>query len=107
MIYAIIKGSLVILINYYAPNQENGQIQVLNEIQEHLGNLDLDQGTQLICGGDLDIILQSYKLSAENDMCNIYGTRCPFSKCYTCRQKLLLSSLNWTTFLFLIICRNK
>ena len=41
-----------ILINYYAPNNENGQIQVLNEIQEQFDLLDLDQDTQIIWGGE-------------------------------------------------------
>ena len=36
------KRSHFILINYYAPNDENGQIQVLNEIQEQLDHLDPD-----------------------------------------------------------------
>ena len=35
IINTIINGFPFILINYYAPNDENGQIQVLNEIQEH------------------------------------------------------------------------
>ena len=48
IINTIIKGSPFILINYYAPNDENGQIQVLNEIQEQLDLLDPDQDIQII-----------------------------------------------------------
>ena len=48
VINTIIKGSPFILINYYASNDKNGQIQVLNEIQEQLDLLDLDQDTQII-----------------------------------------------------------
>ena len=56
IINAVIKGSLFLLINFYAPNDENGQIQVLNEIQEQLDHLDPDQDTQIIWGGDFNLI---------------------------------------------------
>ena len=64
VIETIIKGSPFILINYYAPNDENGQIQVLNEIQEQLDLLDLDQDTQIIWGGDFNVIFDT-KLDAD------------------------------------------
>ena len=41
------KGSPFILINCYAPNNENGQIQIQNEMQEQLDHLDPDQDTQI------------------------------------------------------------
>ena len=53
------KGSPFISINYYAPNDENGQIQVLNEIQEQLDLLDPDQDTQIIWGGDFNVIFDT------------------------------------------------
>ena len=56
VINIIIKGSPFILINYYAPNDENGQIQVLTEIQEQLDLLDPDQDTEIIWGGDFNVI---------------------------------------------------
>ena len=53
-----------ILINYYAPNNKNGQIQVLNEIQKQLDHLDPDQDTQIIWGGDFNVIFDT-KLDAD------------------------------------------
>ena len=64
VINTIIKGSPFILINYYAPNDENRKIQVLNEIQEQLGLLDLDQDAQIIWGGDFTVIFDT-KLDAD------------------------------------------
>ena len=90
------KGSPFILINYYTPNVENGQI--LNEIQEQLDLLDPDQDTQIIWGGDFNVIFDTkldadggggggnpqlklnsvsklLSMIAENDMCDIYRIR--------------------------------
>ena len=64
IINTIIEGSPFILINYYAPNDENGQIQVLNEIHEQLDLLDPDQDTQIIWGGDFNVIFDT-KLDAD------------------------------------------
>ena len=64
IIYTIIKGFPFILINYYAPNDENGQIQILSEIQEQLDILDSDQDTQIIWGGDFNVIFDT-KLDAD------------------------------------------
>ena len=64
IINTIMKGSPSILINYYAPNNKNGQIQVLNEIQKQLDHLDPDQDTQIIWGGDFNVIFDT-KLDAD------------------------------------------
>ena len=69
IINTIIKGSPFILINYYTPNDENGQIQVLNEIQEQLDLLDHDQGTKIIWGGDFNVIFDT-KLDADGGTLN-------------------------------------
>ena len=53
-----------ISINYYAPNDENGEIQVPNEIQEQLDHLDPDQDTRIIWGGDF-FVIDDTKLDAD------------------------------------------
>ena len=102
VINIIMKGSPFILINYYAPNYENGQIQVLDEIQDQLDILDPDQETQIIWGEDFNVIFDTnldadggnpqlklnsvaklLSMIAENDMCDIYRVGYPFSKHYT------------------------
>ena len=69
IINTIIKESLFIFINYYAPNDENGQIQILNEIQEQLDLLDPDQDTQIIWGGYFNVIFDT-KLDADGGTLN-------------------------------------
>ena len=59
VINTIIKGAPFILINYYAPIDENGQVQVLNEIQEQLDILDPDQ----------DKLQVHWKRSKISDLC--------------------------------------
>ena len=36
-----IQGQLYILINYYAPNTENGQIQTFKEVANHITEMDI------------------------------------------------------------------
>ena len=117
IINTIIKRSPFILINYYASNDENEQIQVLNEVQEQLDLLDPDQDTQIILGGDFNVIFDTnldrwgnprlklnsvtklLSMIAENDMCNIYRVRFLFSKRYTWRQKSPLKQCRLDYFL--------
>ena len=48
---AIVQDSPVILINYYAPNDESSQVRVLQEINRIVTGLDLEQSTFIIWGG--------------------------------------------------------
>ena len=48
---AIVQDSPVILINYYAPNDESSQVHVLLEINRIVTGLDLEQNTSIIGGG--------------------------------------------------------
>ena len=55
--YVIFKVEIqilpIILINYYAPNEEGQQVQILTEISEILEKMELEEDSQLIWGGDL------------------------------------------------------
>ena len=59
-----IEGSPFIIINYYAPDKENDQLLVLNEINQNIDELDIDQNTQIIWGGDFNI---SFDLQLDAD----------------------------------------
>ena len=48
---AVIQDSPVILINYYAPNDESQQVRVLLEINRIVTGLDIEQNTSVIWGG--------------------------------------------------------
>ena len=54
---AIVQDSPVILINYYAPNDESSQVRVLLEINRTVTSLDLEQNTSIIWGGGGDFHL--------------------------------------------------
>ena len=45
------------LINYYGPNLETQQVSVLDELTKVLSNLELKENTNLILGGDFNLIL--------------------------------------------------
>ena len=46
-----------VLVNYHAPNDEQGQLYTLNEISDKLKTLSVDEDTRLIWGGDWNCIL--------------------------------------------------
>ena len=46
----------VILVNYYAPNGEKEQVEVLTQIKEFLSTIEYDQNTAMIWGGDFNVI---------------------------------------------------
>ena len=50
-----ICGKSYILINTYAPNDENSQVNLFNEIQTNIFNLKTPQDAQIIWGGDFNL----------------------------------------------------
>ena len=52
-----IQENPYVLINYYAPNLETQQVSVLDELTKILSNLELKENTNLILGGDVNLIL--------------------------------------------------
>ena len=103
-----IQENPYVLINYYAPNLETQQVSVLDELTKVLSNLELKENTNLILGGDFNLILNlkldadggnptlksnSMKslniLTMENDLVDIWRIRNPESNRYTWRKKLL------------------
>ena len=101
-----IQENPYVLINYYAPNLETQQVSVLDELTKVLSNLELKENTNLILGGDFNLILNlkldadggnptlksnSMKslniLTMENDLVDIWRIRNPESNRYTWRKK--------------------
>ena len=52
-----IQGNPYVLINYYAPDLETQLVSVLDELTKVLSNLELKEYTNLILGGDFNLIL--------------------------------------------------
>ena len=110
-----IQGSPFIIINYYAPDKENEQLLVLNEINQTIDELDVEQNTEITWRGDFNISFDSQldtdwgnpkfkaesitkimSMMSDHDYCDIYRARFPSARPFTWRQKkTLLSSVGW------------
>ena len=101
-----IQGSPFIIINYYAPDKENDQLPVLNEINQTIDELDAEQNIQIIWELDFNIsfhlqldtdganpkrkaksITTIVSMMSDHDQCDIYRARFPSSQRFTWRQK--------------------
>ena len=101
-----LQSSPIILINYYAPNEEGQQVQILTEISDILEKMESEEDTQLIWGGDLNSffdcqpdadggnpkqktqsITKLVSMMSENDLYDIFRVRNPDMKRYTWRRK--------------------
>ena len=101
-----IQNSPFILINYYAPNEEGQQVQILTEISDILAKMELDEDTQLIWGGDfnsffdckldadggnpklkIQSITKLVSIICKNYLCDIFRVHNPEMKRYTWRRK--------------------
>ena len=113
----LIEDSPVVLINYYAPNEERDQLKVLNDLNHIVDNTDISEDTVLVWGGDFNLIFDigldadggSPKLKlkstckvssvkSENDLCDIYRIRNPETK-NTWRRKTPLKQRRLDYFL--------
>ena len=99
VLYTLIKDSPVVLINYYAPNEEKDQLKVLDDLNHILDNIDISEDTILLWGGDFNLIFDirldaeggfpKLKLKsvskvsptmAENDLCKSPPDKAPWTK---------------------------
>ena len=102
----MLSNSPVVLINYYAPNQEAEQLKVLERLTHILDQLDIAQDTTFIWGGDFNMIFaidldadggspnlyiksvsKLLSIMSEIDLCDIYRVRNPDSWGFTWRRK--------------------
>ena len=56
ILHVRIQGLPVILVNYYSPNGEKEQVEVLTQTKEFLSKIEYDQNTAMIWGGDFNVI---------------------------------------------------
>ena len=94
------------LVNHYAPNEEGAQIPVLSKINEIIQNLETEEDTTTIWGGDFNLffdvqldadggspklklysVCRLLRIMSENDLGDIYTLRFPDEKCFTWRSK--------------------
>ena len=60
-----IQDEPFILVNYYAPNKEGEQIPVLSKINEIIQNLETEEDTTIIWGGDFNLFLMFSLMQME------------------------------------------
>ena len=60
----------MVLINYYAPNEEKDQLKVLDDLNHILDNIDISEDTVLVWGGDFNLIFD-IGLDADGDPRNL------------------------------------
>ena len=106
ILHVCIQGLPVILVDYYAPNGEKEQVEVLTQVKEFLSKIEYDQNTDLIWGGEFNVIfdksldadggnptlrIQSltkiHMLMTENELCDIFQLRHPGEPRFTWRRK--------------------
>ena len=111
------EDSPVVLINYYAPDEEKDQLKVLDDLNYILDNTDISEDTVLVWGGDFNLIFdigldadggtpklklkcicKVSSIMSENDLCDIYRMRNPETKRFTWRRKTPLNREDSTIF---------
>ena len=51
IMYAYVQDKPFLLVNYYAPNDEGGQVQTLSEINNIIDKIEIEMNTSIIWGG--------------------------------------------------------
>ena len=115
---ADINNSLVILVNYYAPNYEAEQVKLFEDLTRIFDQLNISENTKFIWGGNFNLtfdinldadggspklyITSTSKLlsmMSENDLCDIYRIRNPDNRRFTWRRKTPLKQRRLDFFL--------
>ena len=106
IIKTIINESNVVIVNYYAPNDEPSQVEMLTKIDRHIRSLKLEDNTTFLFRGDFNMYFDT-KLDAdcgnpklkvnsltqleikleENDLCDIFRVQNPYVRRFSWRQR--------------------
>ena len=65
-----LKTSPLVLINYYAPDEEIDQLKVFDDLNHILDNIDISENTILVWGGDFNLVFH-IGLDADGDPRNL------------------------------------
>ena len=57
IMYAYVQDKLFLLVNYYSPNDEGGQVQTLSEINNIIDKMGIEINTSIVWGETLICIL--------------------------------------------------
>ena len=106
ILHTHIQDNPILLFNYYAPNDENTQVQTLSEICHIIDTMELEQDVTIVWGGDFNLFLDSFlyadggkqqlkmnylikllSIMNERDLCDLFRVRNPDTRCFTWRCK--------------------
>ena len=129
IMYAYVQNKPFLLVNYYAPNDEGGQVQTLSEINNIIDKIGIEINTSIIWGGgggDFNLYFDTFldadggnpklkinslsrliSMMEENELSDIFRIRYPDSRQFTWRCKNPLKQRRLITYLFLIPCNMK
>ena len=90
----LIDNNPIVLVNYYAPNNEAEQVKILEELNRIFDTFDNHEDTKYIWGGDFNTILNTHldadggspaikiksaakllSMMSDNDLCDIFHIR--------------------------------
>ena len=107
IIETIINESNVVIVNYYAPNDESSQVETLAKIDRHIRSLELEDNTTFLFRGDFNMYFGP-KLDADggnpklkvnysltqleiilkgNDLCDIFRVQNPYVRRFSWCQR--------------------
>ena len=106
ILHAHIQDNPILLVNYYAPNDESTQVQALSEICDIIDRMELEQDMTIVWGGDFNLFFDSFldadggnpqlkmnsltkllSIMSERDLCDLFRVRNPDTRHFTWRHK--------------------
>ena len=106
IIKTIINESNVVIVNYYAPNDEPSQVETLAKIDRHIRSLKLEDNTTFLFGGNFNMyfdtklhadggnpnlevnsLTQLETILKENDLCDIFRVQNPYVRRFSWCQR--------------------
>ena len=102
ILFAYIQDNPILLVNYYAPNDESTQVQILSEICDIIDKMELEQDMTIVWGGDFKLFFDSFldadggkpqskmnsltkllSITTERDLCDLFRVRHPDTRRFT------------------------
>ena len=60
VLYVHVQDNPILLVNYYAANDESSQVQTLSEICDIIDKMELEQDMKIVWGGDFNLFFYSF-----------------------------------------------
>ena len=106
VLYVHVQDNPILLVNYYAANDESSQVQTLSEICDIIDKMELEQDMKIVWGGDFNLFFDSFldansgkpqlkmnsltkllSIMSERDLRDLFRVRHPDTTRFTWRRK--------------------